>query len=77
MSKENPERFVCPHCGSVNLDAQATAWWDEASQEWRFVLCDGADDFCYDCDTHVVGEFVPITDLKSAARVAIKQNEVV
>jgi hypothetical protein len=77
MDEKIPERLVCPHCGGTELSVNATAWWDEEKQTWDFSINDGADDYCGDCLGYVCGEFVPITDVKSAALAAIRQNEVV
>lgn len=74
MDEKIPEQFVCPHCGGTSLGVAATAWWDEEKQDWAFVLDDGADDYCSDCDHSVCVEFIPITDLKTAALVAINNQ---
>lgn len=75
MDEKIPERLVCPHCGGTSLGVAATAWWDEEEQDWAFSVDDEADDYCADCNGYVCGEFIPISDVKTAALVAIKENE--
>lgn len=74
MDENTPKRFVCPDCGGTDVDRDATAWWDEQKQDWRFVVGSGADDYCPDCGRYTNGHFVPTTDLKSAALVAINNQ---
>lgn len=70
-----PQRLVCPHCGGTDIAVSATAWWDEEKQDWDYSVDDGADDYCNECSNYVAGTWVPITDLKSAALVAINKEE--
>jgi len=46
VSKEKP---VCPRCGSPNISCDATATWDEATNDWTLA---GTYDaiYCPDCD---------------------------
>lgn len=62
MKVKIKRRLVCPCCGGRNIMSQANAWWDENLQEWRYAMLDGADDFCNDCDTYVIGRFVDLTE---------------
>jgi hypothetical protein len=74
MSKENPLTWVCRDCGSENVSVGAYAYWDKYKQRWYFELSESDDwDLCADC----FGETIvmkPLTDLKTAALVAINQN---
>jgi hypothetical protein len=72
-----PQRLVCPRCGGTEIHVSAIATWDEEKQDWDFSVDYGADDYCADCSDYVAGDFVDLSDLKAAALVAIKQNEVV
>jgi len=75
MTDKTPKRLVCPKCGGTEVVAEAFATWNEVKQDWDFELYESEEDFCADCHDLVCAEFVPITDLKSAARVAINQVE--
>jgi hypothetical protein len=72
---EPPKRLVCSHCGGTDIAVLATAWWDEEKQDWEFSVDEGADDYCNECSNYVAGRFIPITDLRTAAIIAIKEGE--
>lgn len=74
MSKENPVTWVCESCGSENVYVGAYAYWDKQRQEWDFELSESSDwVLCSDCFDEVIVE-KPITDLKTAALVAINNQ---
>lgn len=35
MTEISLRRFVCPHCGSEDIQAPATAYWHKRDQKWR------------------------------------------
>jgi uncharacterized protein YbaR (Trm112 family) len=70
-----PVRLVCPECRGSDLVVYGSTSWDEKTQTWGgFDPDDGAEDYCIYCEDSVRGEFVPVSDLKSAARQAIAQE---
>lgn len=74
MPKENPVTWVCKSCGSENVCVGAYAYWNNQKQDWDFELSDSDDwDFCHDCFGENIVE-KPITDLKTAALVAINNQ---
>jgi ribosomal protein L37AE/L43A len=52
-------KFVCSDCGGDNVTRDATAKWDEATQEWVTVGVQDAA-ICEDCGVYVDLKEVPI-----------------
>ena len=73
MSKE----FYCPDCGGTNLTVDAQCNWDVVEQE--FVLDSFLDgyDFCNDCAEQVNGDWREVTDVKTLAKLAIHNADVI
>lgn len=72
---EVPQQHVCPHCGGTELTVEAYADWDVVKQCWDFEITAGSNDWCSDCQTNVLGTFIPVDDVKTLALIAIYQEE--
>lgn len=70
------QAWHCSKCGGTNTQVSATARWDVDKQEWVLEDVDDSPygDYCDDCAEYQFGEFRDVTDLKTAALVAINQN---
>ena len=44
------EKPTCPHCGSDDVGAEATASWDVAEQKWVLTDIYDCDFYCRHCD---------------------------
>ena len=70
-----PEEYCCADCGSTEVMVEAYCYWDNVTQRFaHYETADDGWDNCSDCG-HDRGEFRPITDLKTLARIAIKREE--
>lgn len=67
-----PTKPVCMNCGNEHVECRQYSSWNFENQCWEVLETEM---FCFECDSGPI-EFVPITDVRSAALVAIKQNEV-
>lgn len=72
---EPPKRLVCPHCGGTDIHVSATAMWDEEKQDWEFSVNDDPEDYCNECSVYAPARFIDITDLRTAAVIAINKEE--
>ena len=70
-----PQELYCKTCGGTNVTSFADCGWDVVTQSFSFFDVRSEDDYCADCEDRATGEFRPITDLKTLAQIAIKQEE--
>ena len=73
-----PKEFYCTDCGGTNLTADAYCNWDVVKQ--TFVLHSASRDsydYCNDCGEEVGADFREVTDVKTLAKLAIHNADVI
>ena len=71
-----PEEFYCTTCNGTDITAEAYCVWDSVEQKWaHYEVVEEGYDYCETCMDQTTGSFRPITDVKTLAQIAIKQNE--
>lgn len=71
-----PEEYYCENCGGTDITVEAYCYWDNVEQNFaHYETVDEGYDYCADCEDRATAEFRPITNVKTLAQIAIKQEE--
>ena len=71
-----PEEYCCTDCGGTDITVEAYCYWDNVKQDFAdFEVAAEGWDYCADCEDRATAEFRPITNVKTLAQIAIKQEE--
>ena len=70
------KEYYCTSCGGTDVSLEGYCYWDSVEQKFvHYETSDEGQDYCTDCEDHIIGDFRSITDVKTLAQIAIKKEE--